>query len=118
MASMEVKSFDSPDEVREFEGNGRANVVQIGGLSIMDRGHTSVLPLLDEIVANQDRHTQVIGVGPGVQLQDQRATLVAGLERGAPHQHHGEPRARAFLRVRQADGTFLSTRPPRTEPSI
>jgi hypothetical protein len=29
------------------------NVVQIGGLSIMDRRHTAVLPLLDEIVANQ-----------------------------------------------------------------
>ena len=30
------------------------NVIQIGGLSIMDRGHTALLPLLDEIVANQD----------------------------------------------------------------
>ncbi len=34
MAAMEVKSFDSPDEVREFEGNGRANVVQIGGHTV------------------------------------------------------------------------------------
>ena len=41
------------------------NVIQIGGLSIMDRGHAAVLPLLDEIVANQAEHTQVIGVGPG-----------------------------------------------------
>ena len=24
MAGIEAKSFDSPDEVREFEGNGRA----------------------------------------------------------------------------------------------
>ena len=57
------------------------NVVQIGGLSIMDRGHTSVLPLLDEVVANQDRHTQVIGVGPGVRA---RHILSVGLDLGLP----------------------------------
>jgi molybdenum storage protein len=57
------------------------NVIQIGGLSIMDRGHTSVLPLLDEIVTNQDRHTQVIGVGPGVRA---RHILSVGLDLGLP----------------------------------
>jgi uncharacterized cupin superfamily protein len=31
MAEMEARDFDSPDEVREFEGNGRAQVVNIGG---------------------------------------------------------------------------------------
>jgi hypothetical protein len=45
------------------------NVVQIGGLSIMDRGQSAVMPLLDEIVANQAEHTQVIGVGPGVRAR-------------------------------------------------
>ena len=34
MASVEVKSFDSPDEVREFEGNGRAHVINLGGRTI------------------------------------------------------------------------------------
>ena len=34
MASMEVKSFDSPDEVREFEGRGRADVVKVGGRAV------------------------------------------------------------------------------------
>jgi molybdenum storage protein len=57
------------------------NVVQIGGLSIMDRGHSAVLPLLDEIVANQERHTQVIGVGPGVRA---RHILSVGLDLGLP----------------------------------
>jgi molybdenum storage protein len=57
------------------------NVIQIGGLSIMDRGHKAVLPLLDEIVANQDRHTQVIGVGPGVRA---RHILSVGLDLGLP----------------------------------
>jgi molybdenum storage protein len=57
------------------------NVIEIGGLSIMDRGHTAVLPLLEEIVANQDRHTQVIGVGPGVRA---RHILSVGLDLGLP----------------------------------
>ncbi|MDO9411341.1 MAG: uridine kinase [Pseudolabrys sp.] len=57
------------------------NVVQIGGLSIMDRGNKAVLPLLDEIVANQENHTQVIGVGPGVRA---RHILSVGLDLGMP----------------------------------
>src|SRR5205823_12076697 len=44
----------------------KLNVVQIGGLSIMDRGHSAVLPLLDEIIENQNKHPQVARVGPGV----------------------------------------------------
>jgi molybdenum storage protein len=57
------------------------NVIQIGGLSIMDRGHAAVLPLLDEIVANQERHAQIIGVGPGVRA---RHILSVGLDLGLP----------------------------------
>src|SRR5438270_9079533 len=57
------------------------NVVQIGGLSIMDRGHSAVLPLLDEIVANQSEHTQVVGVGPGVRA---RHILSVGLALAPP----------------------------------
>ena len=34
MASIEVKSFDSPDEVRQFEGNGHADVVQVAGRTV------------------------------------------------------------------------------------
>lgn len=57
------------------------NVIQIGGISIMDRGHTALLPLLDEIVANQEGHTQVVGVGPGVRG---RHILSVGLDLGLP----------------------------------
>jgi molybdenum storage protein len=57
------------------------NVIQIGGLSIMDRGQAAVMPLLDEIVANQAAHTQVIGVGPGVRA---RHILSVGLDLGLP----------------------------------
>src|SRR6476659_9648587 len=31
MAQIEVKSFDSPDETRPFEGKGKADVLNIGG---------------------------------------------------------------------------------------
>lgn len=34
MADIEVKSFDSPDEVRPFEGNGQAEVVRVGGRTV------------------------------------------------------------------------------------
>ena len=37
MASIEVKNFDSPDEKRPFEGNGYAEVVNLGG-RIVGRG--------------------------------------------------------------------------------
>jgi molybdenum storage protein len=59
----------------------KLNVVQIGGMSIMDRGSAAVLPLLDEIVANQDRHLQVVGVGCGVRA---RHIFAVGLDLGLP----------------------------------
>src|SRR5215207_7715226 len=34
MANIEIKSFDSPDETRPFEGNGQAEVVQVAGQTI------------------------------------------------------------------------------------
>jgi winged helix-turn-helix protein/cupin domain len=41
MAGMQVKSFESPDEVRPFEGNGRADVLDIGGRVV---GRTTLEP--------------------------------------------------------------------------
>jgi hypothetical protein len=34
MATIEIKNFDSPDEVRPFEGNGEAKVLRIGGQTV------------------------------------------------------------------------------------
>ena len=34
MAAAEVKNFDSPDEVRPFEGHGQAEMVNVGGKMI------------------------------------------------------------------------------------
>jgi len=57
------------------------NVIQIGGQSIIDRGQSAVMPLLDETIANQAEYTQVIGVGPGVRA---RHILSVGLDLGLP----------------------------------
>ena len=34
MAGLEVKRFDSPDETRQFEGKGQAQVVVVGGQTV------------------------------------------------------------------------------------
>ena len=57
------------------------NVIKIGGRSIMDRGRSALLPLIDEIVENQARHTQIVGVGAGVRT---RHILSVGLDLGLP----------------------------------
>ena len=59
----------------------KINITQIGGLSIMDRGRRAVLPLLDEIVANQNDYTLVVGAGPGVRA---RHIFSVGLDLGLP----------------------------------
>jgi molybdenum storage protein len=57
------------------------NIIQIGGSSIMDRGRSALLPLLEEIVANQARHRMIIGVGAGVRS---RHIFSVGLDLGLP----------------------------------
>ena len=57
------------------------NVIQIGGRSIMDCGRSALMPLLDEIVANQSRHRMIIGVGAGVRS---RHIFSVGLDLGLP----------------------------------
>jgi molybdenum storage protein len=46
-----------------------ANVVKIGGQSIMDRGRAAVWPLVDEIVANLPRHKMILGTGAGTRAR-------------------------------------------------
>ena len=57
------------------------NVIQIGGRSIMDRGRSALMPLLDEIVANQSSHRMIIGVGAGARS---RHIFAVGLDLGLP----------------------------------
>jgi molybdenum storage protein len=57
------------------------NIIQIGGRSIMDRGRSALLPLLDEIVANQSQYRMIIGVGAGIRS---RHIFSVGLDLGLP----------------------------------
>jgi molybdenum storage protein len=59
-------------DVIEFSHTGQeiriipdVNVIKIGGQSIMDRGRVAVYPLLEEIVANKERHKMILGTGGG-----------------------------------------------------
>jgi molybdenum storage protein len=45
------------------------NVVKIGGQSIMDRGRSAVYPLVEEIIANLDRHKMILGTGAGTRAR-------------------------------------------------
>src|SRR2546423_14690342 len=46
-----------------------ANVVKIGGQSIIDRGRAAVFPLIDEIVANRPKHKMILGTGAGTRAR-------------------------------------------------
>src|SRR6266508_3271111 len=46
-----------------------ANMVKIGGQSIIDRGRTAVYPLLDEIAGNLPRHKMILGTGAGTRAR-------------------------------------------------
>src|ERR1700758_3464185 len=46
-----------------------ANVIKIGGQSIMDRGRSAVYPLVKEIVDNLGRHKMILGTGAGTRAR-------------------------------------------------
>jgi molybdenum storage protein len=58
-----------------------ANVVKIGGQSIIDRGRAAVFPLIDEIVANRPTHKMILGTGAGTRA---RHAYSVGIDLGMP----------------------------------
>ena len=58
-----------------------ANVIKIGGQSVIDRGRAAVFPLIDEIVENLGRHQMIIGTGAGTRA---RHSYSVGLDLGLP----------------------------------
>ena len=58
-----------------------ANVVKIGGQSIIDRGRSAVFPLIDEIVANLPRHQMILATGAGTRA---RQAYSVALDLGVP----------------------------------
>src|ERR1700691_4640586 len=55
-----------------------ANVVKIGGQSVIDRGRAAVYPLVDEIVAARKTHKMLIGTGAGTRARH-LYSIAAGL---------------------------------------
>jgi molybdenum storage protein len=58
-----------------------ANVIKIGGQSLIDRGRAAVFPLLDELVTNLPDHRMIIGTGAGTRA---RHAYSVGLDLGMP----------------------------------
>jgi len=58
-----------------------ANVVKIGGQSMIDRGRSAVWPIVDEIVANLPRHKMIVGTGAGTRA---RHAYSVALDLGLP----------------------------------
>lgn len=58
-----------------------ANVVKLGGQSFIDRGRAAVFPVIDEIVANLERHKMIIATGAGTRA---RHAYSVGLDLGLP----------------------------------
>jgi molybdenum storage protein len=81
------RSLDEPATLRATEATADypilpwANVVKIGGQSIMDRGRSAVYPLIEEIVANLGRHKMILGTGAGTRA---RHIYALAIELGLP----------------------------------
>src|SRR6267378_4416809 len=58
-----------------------ANVIKIGGQSVIDRGRVAVFPLIEEIVENLGLHKMIIGTGAGTRA---RHAYSVGLDLGMP----------------------------------
>jgi len=58
-----------------------ANVVKIGGQSVIDRGRSAVFPLIDEIVACLPHHQMILGTGAGTRA---RHAYSVGIDLGMP----------------------------------
>ncbi|MDU1669072.1 MAG: uridine kinase, partial [Bradyrhizobium sp.] len=55
-----------------------ANVIKIGGQSMIDRGRAAVYPLVEEIVAARKAHKMLIGTGAGTRARH-LYSIAAGL---------------------------------------
>jgi molybdenum storage protein len=58
-----------------------ANIIKLGGQSIIDRGGKAVLPLVEEIARNLGRHQMVLGTGAGTRA---RHAYSVALDLGLP----------------------------------
>ncbi|MGI5876161.1 MAG: uridine kinase [Dethiobacteria bacterium] len=80
--SLVRKSFlDSLDYGKPFKMFPKANVLKIGGQSITDIGAKTILPIIQEIVANAKQHQMIISTGGGTRS---RHVYTIAMELGMP----------------------------------
>ena len=65
-------------EAADFRILPDANVIKIGGQSVIDRGRAAVYPLVEEIVAARKTHKMLIGTGAGTRARH-LYSIAAGL---------------------------------------
>jgi molybdenum storage protein len=58
-----------------------ANVIKIGGQSMIDRGRSAVFPIVEELAINLKRHKMIIGTGAGTRA---RHAYSVGIDLGLP----------------------------------
>ncbi len=78
---LDKKLLAGTEPEREIQLLPDANIIGIGGHSIMDRGKAAVVPLCQEIVRIKDKHQLIIGVSGGTRM---RHTMSVGLDLGLP----------------------------------
>lgn len=71
----------STEPQREVRLLPEANIIGVGGHSIMDRGKAAVLPLCDALVRAKAKHKMIVGVSGGTRM---RHTMSVGLDLGLP----------------------------------
>jgi molybdenum storage protein len=80
-------SLTDPEVLRQTETEPtirilpEANVVKIGGQSMIDRGRKAVFPILEEVVENLPHHQMILGTGAGTRA---RHAYSVALDLGLP----------------------------------
>ncbi|MFH1070507.1 MAG: uridine kinase [Candidatus Glassbacteria bacterium] len=73
--------IDSTEIPNQYRVMPDLNVIAIGGKSILDRGASAILPLVEELAANRYRHQLLLCTGPGI---CGRQTLCLAQDLGLP----------------------------------
>ena len=66
---LSIAGLRSADDGRTVAMLPSANVVKIGAQSLIDRGRSAVLPVIEELAANVAEHQLIIGVGAGTRAR-------------------------------------------------
>ena len=75
------KLLDQTDQGETIQILPDANVLKIGGQSMIDRGRKAVFPMIEEVVENLKHHKMIIGTGAGTRA---RHAYSVGIDLGLP----------------------------------